>query len=153
MANLLFDEGLVTIVDDPVDYADVEKKLAKILLSRGLVRDTYPAAIVEREKSYPTALDVGGINLAMPHCDVEHVVRGALCVGILKRPISWYRMDAPEIACDVSLVVMLALNETHSHLEMIQRVVGLIQDQKLMGQIVTCDTLRAAYELLDAHLS
>ena len=89
----------------------------------------------------------------MPHCDVEHVVSGAICVGVLKSPVAWGRMDAPEETCEVSLVVMLALNEAHAHLEMLQKVVGLIQDQDLMGRIVASSTPAEAYELIGARLA
>lgn len=153
VAELLYDKDLTVIIDEPVDCEHVESVLAQVLLDRGLVRDTYAQAIADREKSYPTGLDAGGICLAMPHCDVEHVVSGAICVGVLKSPVAWGRMDAPEETCEVSLVVMLALNEAHAHLEMLQKVVGLIQDQDLMGRIVASSTPAEAYELIGARLA
>lgn len=153
MAELLFDKDLTVVLDDPVDCEHVEDVLAHVLLDRGLVRDSYPQAIAEREKSFPTGLDAGGVNVAMPHCDIEHVKTGALAVGVLKRSVAWHRMDDPEATCDVSLVVMLALNEAHAHLEMLQKVVALIQDQELMGRIVSSSSPDEAYELVSEKLA
>ena len=61
-------------------------------------------------------------------------------------------MDEPEQTCPVSLVVMLALNEAHAHLEMLQKVIALIQDQELTKRIVSAATPAEAYELMAPHL-
>lgn len=154
MAGLHFDESLVAILDGEVlDTYSVEERLAQILVNGGWVKETYPAAVHEREKVFPTALDVGGINVAIPHCDVEHVEKGALCVGVLKRPVSWRCMDDATKSCDVSLVVMLALNEPHAHLEMLQKVIALIQDQELVSKVVSAKETHEAFALLGEKLA
>lgn len=153
MANLQFDESLVLILDEPESYSQVEEKLAEHLLELGYVNETYPKAIATREASFPTGLFVDGVNVAMPHCDVEHVKKGAICVGVLKKPVAWRRMDSFEETCPVSLVIMLALNEAHAHLEMLQKVVALVQNQDLVERIVSSDDAQSAYELLRESLS
>lgn len=154
MTNLHFDESLVTIFDDEgLDTYSVEESLARSLFEGDWVQESYPAALHEREKDFPTALDVGGINVAIPHCDVEHVKRGALCVGVLKHPVPWKCMDDPNKTCEVSLVVMLALDEAHAHLEMLQKVISLIQDQETVSRIIACNDSHSAYELLKKFLS
>lgn len=152
MSHLSFDESLVTMLNQPKDYEDTEQILAHKLVEQGYVCSSYPKAIAQREESYPTALDAGGLNVAMPHCDPEHVLTNALCLGILKHPISWRRMDAPDQTCDVSLVIMLALTEAHAHLEMLQKIVSLIQDQELIHKIVACSSVTDAYTLISPHL-
>lgn len=152
MANLNFDESLVCVLDQPGSFADVEASLANVLRSQGYVKDSFAEAIATREQSYPTALQFGEYNIAMPHCDVEHVVNGAICVGVLKEPVAWHRMDDPEATCDVRLVVMLAINEAHAHLEMLQKVVKLLQSQGLVGQIVASSTAAEAYPLIAEQL-
>ena len=154
MAGLHFDSSLVTILDEEgLDTYAVEDKLAHILLNGGWVKETYPNAVHEREKNFPTALNVGGINVAIPHCDVEHVGNGALCVGVLKHPVSWRCMDDASVSCDVSLLVMLALNEAHAHLEMLQKVIALIQDQELVAKIIGTDVPSDAFALLEEKLA
>lgn len=154
MAGLHFDESLVAILDgEELDTYSVEERLARILMDGGWVKETYPAAVHEREKVFPTALDVNGINVAIPHCDVEHVEKGALCVGVLKRPVSWRCMDDAAKSCDVSLVVMLALNEPHAHLEMLQKVIALIQDQELVSKVISAKDAHEAFALLGEKLA
>lgn len=153
MAQLSFTESLVVVFDQPcVHSEEVERTMADTLLSQDYVKPAYAEALVEREKHFPTALDVQGINVAIPHCDPEYVLKGAICVGILHHPVAWYRMDAPDETCPVSLVVMLALQEAHAHLEMLQKVIALIQDQEMTNKIVTSKTAHDVYELLAPYL-
>lgn len=152
MAGLFFSEDLVTILDKPGDFAAVEKSMADRMFEVGVVKDTYAGAIAEREKGFPTALAVGEVNAAIPHCDTEHVNKDAVCVGILKKPVAWHRMDDAAATTDVSLVFMLALSEPHAHLQMIQKVIGIIQDQELAKQLVACDQ-HGAFELLKDRLA
>ena len=154
MAQLHFDEHLIKVFDDEgLDTYAIEETLAGILHEGAYVKETYANALHEREKTFPTALDVGGINVAIPHCDTEHVNRGALCVGVLRHPVTWRRMDDGSKTCEVSLVVMLALDEAHAHLEMLQKVMGLIQDQELMATIIACDDQKKIYDLLKDKLT
>lgn len=153
VVDLFFDSSLVVMIEDPANHKEVELTLAEKLHALGYVHDSYAEAIIQREQVYPTGLHVGKINVAMPHCDVEHVISGAICVGILGRGVSWRRMDDPEESCEVRLVIMLALNEAHTHLEMLQKVVMLIQDQQLLEEIVSCDDPEEAFSLIAPHLS
>ena len=86
MAGIFFDESLVAVIDDPIDTAQVESTMADIMFNVGAVKDTYAAAIAARERDFPTALEVGEINVAIPHCDTEHVNKDAVCVVILRNP-------------------------------------------------------------------
>lgn len=153
MAEIDFSSDLVVILGGAATYQEVEATLANHLVELGYAKESFPAAIAEREVEYPTGLEVGELNAAMPHCDPENVNKAAVCVGVLKTPVDWRRMDDPDATCKVSLVTMLALNEAHAHLEMLQKVVGLIQDQQLMGQVVASNTKDEVFELVGAKLA
>ena len=152
MAEIAFDEGLVAFIDQLDSYTEVEHAMASILLDRGYVKESYAQAIAERERTYPTGLEFGEHSIAMPHCDIEHVNSPAICMGVLKKPVAWRRMDDPEATCQVELVVMLALNEAHAHLEMLQKVVALLQDQELVARIIASGNASEAYSLAKEHL-
>ena len=154
MASLAFTEELVVCFDtESHTVEEVERMLARTLRAAGYVREGFEQAVVERELAYPTALEMGGINVAIPHCDPCHVERGALCVGVLPAPVAWPRMDAPNATTPVSLVVMLALNEAGEHLEMLGRVIDLMQDQELVARIVAAESRARVFDLLSRHLS
>lgn len=136
MAALHFDENLVVFVEEASSPAEVEAQLAAVLEKQGYVKDSFVPALLAREQEYPTALEVGKHNVAIPHTDAEHTLKGAVCVGILEKPVTWQRMDDSDESCDVDFVVMLALNDPHDHLDMLQKVIALVQDQDLVGRIV-----------------
>lgn len=47
---------------------------------------------------------------------------------------------------------MLVLNEAHAHLEMLQKVVALLQNQDLVAEIVSSDNAAEAYSLVKDQL-
>ena len=153
MTDVVFNADLIILLDGKNTYKDVETLLAERLVQLGYAKDSFPKAIVSREENFPTALDVGGYNAAIPHCDVDNVVTPAICVGILQEPVEWRRMDDPDEMCGVSLVVMLALTEPHSHIGMLQQVVALIQDQELIGRVVLVKSANEAFSLLASRLN
>ena len=148
MSDMAFGPELILLLDGVKDYQMAESDLAN-----RLVKLAYPQAIAEREIVYPTGLDVGGINAAMPHCDISNVNRAAICVGVLKNPVEWRRMDDQDATCKVSFVIMLALKEAHAHLDMLQKVVALIQDQGLMTKIVAAANTNEVYQLVGERLA
>lgn len=153
MTDVAFNADLIVLLEGKNTYQGVEKLLAERLVQLGYAKDSFPKAIINREENFPTALDVGGYNAAIPHCDVDNVVTPAICLGILQDPVEWRRMDDPDEVCGVSLVVMLALTEPHSHLGMLQRVVALIQDQELIRKVVLVKSANEAYNLLTGWLN
>ena len=91
MADLSFDSSLVVRIDEEgLSCEDVERRLAAVLEGQGYVKDTYAQAIVDREANFPTALDMGGLNVAIPHCDVVNVNKAAMCMGVLAHPVDWH---------------------------------------------------------------
>lgn len=153
MANLTFDSSLVTLIDEEgLTCEDVERRVAGILTEQGYAKDSYAQAIVDREANFPTALDMSGLNVAIPHCDVANVNKAAFCMAVLKNPVDWHKMDEPDETCKVSIVVMLALTEAHAHLEMLQKVIGFVQNQELVAKVLEAATPEEAFELVVPHL-
>ena len=153
MANLTFDSSLVTLIDEEgLTCEDVERRVAGILTEQGYAKDSYAQAIVDREANFPTALDMTGLNVAIPHCDVANVNKAAFCMAVLKNPVDWHKMDEPDETCKVSIVVMLALTEAHAHLEMLQKVIGFVQNQELVAKVLEAVTPEEAFELVEPHL-
>ena len=153
MASLAFDESLVRIIEEPLSREEVERRLADVLHDAGYVHESYRSAILEREKNFPTGLFAGRVNVAIPHCDVENVKAGALCVGVLRHPATWSRMEDKSAQCEVSLVVMLALTDPKDHLETLRKVIGLVQDQDLAERVVASSTSVEVYGLLRDKLA
>lgn len=152
MANLQFDESLVLFCDADTP-SEVERDLAGLLYKGGFVRDTFADALISREQDYPTALEVGEHNVAIPHTEAEHTIKGAVAVGVLKQPVTWHRMDDSDETCPVEFVVMLAVNDPHDHLELLQKVIALVQDQEFIGRVLSSATTKEVANLVGPRLN
>jgi len=118
---------------DAKSSEDVIKVLGARLLALGHVKDGFVAATLKREANMPTGLPLGGtINAAIPHVDIEFVNQSALALATLKSPVPFYNMVDNEEAVPVQLVIMLALDQPHSQIEMLQRVSGILQQPDLI---------------------
>jgi PTS system galactitol-specific IIA component len=152
MPALTFTKNLVTFVDAD-SRKEAESAMADVLIAQGYAKPSYKQAILDREVNFPTGLYVGEYNAAIPHCDPENVNEGAMCVGVMKHPVTWGRMEDKNDTCEVSLVVMLAITDPKEHLEMLRKVIGLIQDQELVGRVVSSTDAAEVYDLVAEKLA
>lgn len=152
MGKVVFDESLILKFDRSMTNTEVLSEMTDYLCSQGIVKDTYKKAILDRELSFPTGLNTRGINVAIPHADICHVNKASICVAVLKEPVLFRAMDEPDSEIPVSLVIMLALTEAHGHIEMLQKIVKLIQNQQTMKEIVETDDMRRVNQIVCEHL-
>ncbi len=109
------------------DKNEVLNFLAEKLYDEKFVKEGYQEAVVKREAEYPTALPAE-IKVAIPHCDHNLVNEPAIAMGVLKNTVDFQAMDDPSMTLGVKIVIMLALNEPHGHITMLQKIIGLIQN-------------------------
>jgi PTS system galactitol-specific IIA component len=132
----LINEELVVTNLEVNNQEDVFKILFEKLFKNGYVKESFLEGIVNREKSYPTGLLLGKNNVAIPHTDAEHVLKPAIAIATLARPVMFRNMANPEEEIPVKIVFMLALNSPHSQVEMLQQLVGLFQNENILKQIL-----------------
>ena len=107
--------------------------LADKLISKGIVKESYKQAIIDREHVFPTGLQFEAYGIAIPHTDVEHVLM------TLKEAVSFYQMGTNDVEVPVRVIFMLALKEAHSQLTMLQQLMEVLQDQDIMERILSMD--------------
>jgi len=128
--------SLVTIIEEQLTKEEIVRRVSAPLLAAGLVKESYTNALLEREKSFPTGLPTEGIGVAIPHTDCEHVNMAAMAIGILRHPIQFQNMVDPEQGIDVRILFMLAIDEPHGQIEMLQRLTDVLQDASLLQTLV-----------------
>ena len=152
MSEIAFNESLILKFDRAMTNAEVLSEMTDHLCQQGRVKDTYKKAILDREMNFPTGLNTRGINVAIPHADVCHVNTAAICTAILKEPVAFRAMDEPDADVPVSVVIMLALTEAHGHIEMLQKIVKLIQNQQALQEMVETDDLGRVNQIISEYL-
>jgi PTS system galactitol-specific IIA component len=95
------------------------------------VRSTFIQAALDRERQLPTGLPLEGkYNAAIPHTDIEHVIRPALALATLTDPVIFQNMIQPEEGVPVQIVFVMALEQPKSQVEMLQEIAGVLQDSQ-----------------------
>mgnify|MGYP000283944104 CR=1 FL=1 len=115
---------------------EIFKILFKKLYDRGFVKKSFLDAIIEREKTFPTGLSLNKYNVAIPHTDPKHVIKPAVAVATLKKPVVFKNMGDPLESVNVSIVFMIALNQSHSQVEALQQMIQLIQNDRLLEKMI-----------------
>ncbi|MCV3295518.1 MAG: PTS sugar transporter subunit IIA [Oenococcus sp.] len=122
--------------------------LADQLYKQGKVKAEYRAAILKREDEYPTGLPSTKPAVAIPHADYNLVNETSLAVGTLEQPISFHNMEDVKSTLDVEIIIMMAISEPHGQVEMLQRIVSLIQNEELRKKILDATTSDQLQQLI-----
>ena len=122
---------------DAKSAQEVISCLGNQLFQAGYVRDTFVAAVLERESQLPTGLPLDGqFNAAIPHTDIEHVIKPGLALATLVEPVNFQNMILPEESVPVQLVILMALEQAKSQVEMLQEVAGVLQNPQLIKKLM-----------------
>lgn len=149
--GLLRQDLVVRDLEASSDQGAIEK-LATFLHEKGLVKESYIHAIMEREKVFSTGLPTGSIGVAIPHTDVEHVNEAAVAIGILKDPVPFTVMASEDDKVDVKVMFMLAVKEPHAQIELLQTLMGVLSDPALLESISEATSNREVYDAITSVL-
>ncbi|RSL30553.1 PTS sugar transporter subunit IIA [Salibacterium salarium] len=130
MSDLYLDETLILDDLDDTTNESVLRTLATNLYKKEFVKESYIQAIIDREEQFATGLPTKGPSVAIPHTDKEHVIQKSLSVGILKKPVDFGIMGEEKETTSVDIVFMLAMDDEHSQLSMLQRLMKIFQDEE-----------------------
>ncbi|MBS4804197.1 MAG: PTS sugar transporter subunit IIA [Clostridium sp.] len=147
--------GHSTLVYRNLDFNtsnDILSFLADKLKEEGYAKEGYKEAILKREVEYPTGLPAE-IKIAIPHCDHTLVNESAIAVGVLNNTVNFQAMDDPSKTLDVQIVIMLALDEPHGHIEMLQKIVQLIKSSEDLKRIIEATSDEEVLQVINNYLN
>ncbi len=123
--------------------SDVIEHLGKKLLEAGLVKESFIQAAIKRESNLPTGLPLEDeINVAIPHTDIEHVLKPGIALATLAKPVVFQNMVDPTEAISVRLVFLMALDQPHAQIEMLQEIMGVIQNEELLQNLMKAEEVQ-----------
>jgi transcriptional regulator with AAA-type ATPase domain/transcriptional regulatory protein LevR/mannitol/fructose-specific phosphotransferase system IIA component (Ntr-type) len=136
----VFNKDLIIINKDVRDKDEALHLLAGALVRKGCVTPNFIMEVLEREKIGTTAI---GDSLAIPHgCNSEDIIRPAIGVMTLKKPVEWFEGKM------ISLIFMLALNEKSKH--EFQHVYRIIKNQEIAHKIKMADNADVVLHILES---
>ncbi|MEY8371577.1 PTS sugar transporter subunit IIA [Aerococcaceae bacterium 50-4] len=133
---MFFDEKVFELdVQGLKSSSDVLKYLSDRLEKLGIVKSSYKQAVLNREEDFPTGISFGNYGIAIPHTDVEHVIKPQIGVMTLHEPVKFVQMASKDIPVEVNTVFILALKEAHSQIDILQKLMELLQNTEVMEKI------------------
>jgi galactitol PTS system EIIA component len=152
MSDLYFNESNILLDLEGNTKEDVLHAMAKNLVEKGLVKESFTEAIIAREQEYATGLPTLGVSVAIPHTDIEHVREKTISVAVLKEPVDFGVMGDPTETTPVKLVFMLAMDETDSQLSLLTRLMQIFQDEAILLQLANVEDKSEILNLLATKL-
>jgi galactitol PTS system EIIA component len=130
---------------------EVIEAIGKKLFEAGFVKESFVSAAIEREKTLPTGLPLGGgINAAIPHTEIDHVIKPALVMATMKNEVNFRNMVSPDEYIPVRLVFLLALEQPKAQIEMLQEVANVLQNPKLVSDLLTKSSYKEVLKAFEA---
>ena len=93
----IFREDIVWLDQEFESQESFYREIADRLYKKGLVKETFGQALIDREAVFPTGLKTETFEIAIPHTDVEHVEEVFIAVVRFKTPIPYAHMGEPGI--------------------------------------------------------
>jgi len=143
----MLDEKVIVLDFEAQDRTEALEVLAQKFVDQKIVQTSFINAVLKREEKFPTGLATETIGVAIPHTDVQHVIRSQIGIMRLKSPVNFFQMgDGKNVP--VKIIFMLALTKPHEQLEMLQKLIGLIQDDRLLTKILNTDSIDNVISIL-----
>jgi len=111
------------------------RQLAGRMTALGLVREGYADAVLAREQVAPTGLPTRGVGVAVPHAGPEWVLQPAIGFARLVEPVWFREMGSGDQQVPVELVFMLAVKDADSQVDVLSRLVELVQDPDHLARL------------------
>lgn len=143
-------DSLIFIDLDAKTTNDVFETLGGALTEQGYGKESYVQALKDREKDYPTALDVNGFGIAIPHTAVDHVNKEGTCIAILKDTVRFVEMGSDDDPVDVKAVFMLCVKDPSAHMDFLQRLIGILQDNNVLEALKATGSPEEVIEVIKA---
>lgn len=151
--ELFLNESLVFRNIKGESKEEVLAYMAKKLYDQGYVKEEYIEAIQEREEEYPTGLPSSPPGIAIPHANYEMINKTTLAIATLDQPVIFNNMEDSKVDIPVEIVIMMAIGEPHGQVEMLQKIVGIIQDEPLRQKMVETKSDSELLELLESAVA
>lgn len=129
---------------------EVLYNIASVIMQKGIGKDTFYDALIERENSYPTGLPIGEINVAIPHTYPEHINEEAITIAIPQKPVLFHNMGAKEEELLVHVVVCLTMRKMDDNVKLLPALMGFFADEDNLRRLLECKTPAEVMALIKA---
>lgn len=137
------------------DFADSDQFFEftfPILKNGGYVNHSFLEAIKQRESTFPTALPTEPYVVAIPHTDIEHVIRPFIFFTRIKGTIPWREMANNDHVLDVNFIFLLGFNQKDGHIDLLQKLMSSFVNSCFLDALNQAKTQHEIFTLLTSNI-
>jgi len=149
----LLHEDLVLMDVTTGSMEELMEQICDYARDKGYVKDSYLAAVLERESSYPTGLPTEVMKVALPHTtDQSHVLKSGIFIAKLPKPVTFKEMGEGINDVPVEMVFMLSVNGAKEQLTVLQNIVGMFTKPEALTALKNSNTAADIIAAIKTHL-
>lgn len=146
---MFFDKKIALFQSEAESKEEILRCLSEALMKKNMVREGFYAAVLKREKEFPTGLPTTPIGVAIPHTEAEFVKEPQIAFASLKEPVFFQIMGDSRRKVAVSLIFMLALDKAEDQLGMLQKLIDVFQQDYLISELKACQNIEEYQKILN----
>ena len=133
-----------------IEFNTCQEALAHIgeeMLAKGVVHDSYPQALLEREAVFPTGIALERHAVAIPHCEAMHARTPAIYLIRPDKPVKFQQAD-DDAEIGVSLIIALIVENPTAQLKLLRRLFSELQNPNVLDALLSTsdDELAACFQ-------
>lgn len=118
------------------------------LLEKNYVTKEYLPKIIEREKNYPTGLQLEKINVAIPHTDPNCSNTNKIFIIKLKNPVKFINAETGE-EIGINLILGLIFKNGDNQIDILKKIGEFLQEEKYQDEILACQEQEKFYKVME----
>lgn len=113
------------------------------LVDAGVANPSLTEALISREAAYPTGLNFGHVQVALPHADPEHVNRAGILLVRHSAPITFGAMGEAGVTVEAQASLWPIVVDAEAQLELLGKLIACLQDESTAELLVSGDETEA----------
>ncbi|MGM0124732.1 PTS system, galactitol-specific IIA component [Enterococcus sp. AZ194] len=147
--NQLIEESCIFLNQDIQTFEEVIQMVGEQFVAKGIAKESYVQAVIDREKIYPTGLPADGYNIAIPHTDSNHILRPSIGVVVTKNPIEVSMMGNPEMKLSCQMFFPLAMEHPKKQLALLKQLMKFFQNKEDLEKICAATNKKEVLQVLN----
>lgn len=130
----MFQEELIFLDTHFSDQNDLFRKMGKEFIKKGYVGPGYVDALIDRENKFPTGIQIGNINLAIPHVDSTYIEKPGIAFIRPLEPIEFKEM-CTDNKLKVNLIFMLLVKDKNKQVHVLSALMDKFSDEEYLESL------------------
>ena len=126
-------------------------EIGKVLIEKEMVKPVYIEEILKREENFPTGLDLGYMQVAMPHVEAKYVNDNAVFIVTTKKGVEFENAEDDGMV-NSKIIFGLIIKDSDKHLDFLMKLVELYQKEDVLKKIYDSNDVEEVMTILKQNL-